>query len=355
MIDRETLLPRSWTTRLRTLGPGRANGWALGVGLTWLAAAGCSPPTQPAVVQPTGPSISLAGVELSTPTEQPFPLGARTAGGHSFTLTEPATRTLAGNAAVLDYFALLGAEAALLASAERAPEHSIAAARGASFDGLERIAKLDTESVIGLGPDLVVVHGWQPIEQKVQWRRAGLALVELPDVTSFADTLEALDLLARLTDTTDSFAPRRAELLARATRLGDRAAGAGQTALAYTNSGAGGWVAGRGTTAQAIFDLVGLTNAAAQWQGHNQVEIEEVLLLDPDWLILSAAPGEAENRTYVFLQNEPRIQTLRALREERFLHVDGTLWASNTHHLLEAAEIIGEQLVEQLGEQPNDR
>ena len=208
------------------------------------------------------------------------------------------------------------------------------------------MTKFDTENVIGLAPDLALVHGWQPIEQKVQWRRTGLALIELPDVTSFEDTVEALDLVARLTGRTETFAEARRELIERAQRLRERSRGAGQSALSYTNSGTGGWVAGRGTTVQAVFDLVGLKNAGANWTGHSQVEIEEVLQLDPDWLILSPAPGEDESRTYEFLRSEPRMQSLRALKEERFLRVDGTLWASNSHHILDAAAVLDEQLGE---------
>ena len=305
----------------------------------------CGRATSESIEAPVlGTSVTLAGIEIRSAEGVPFPLSAQTADGHLFRLEQPATRALAGNAAVLDLFAGVGAVDSVFASALRAPEHSIAAAQGTSFDHVQLVTKFDTENVIGLAPDLALVHGWQPIEQKVQWRRTGLALIELPDVTSFEDTVEALDLVARLTGRTETFAEARQELLERAATLRERSSGAGHSALSYTNSGTGGWVAGRGTTAHAVFDLVGLENAGTKWKGHSQVEIEDLLQLDPDWLVLSPAPGEDESRTYAFLKNEPRMQSLRALKEERFLRVDGTLWASNSHHILDAAAVLDEQL-----------
>ncbi len=299
----------------------------------------CAP--QPASSPNPSAGRELAGVTLLT---ESFPLEARLADGAALTLDAAAERILAGNAAVYDYLCELVGPERIVGLPRRAPEFSLSWAAGKTLAEAKLLDKLDSETVIGLAPDLAVVHGWQPLEQKVQWRRSGLALIELPDVEHFEDTIAALDLLAILTDRTAKFEPRRAQLVHRAATLRKQSSGAGRRALAYINSGTGGWVAGAGTTADAVFELVGLVNAAAGYSGHSQVEIEDVLLIDPDFLVFALEPGEAHSGTLSYLRNEPRFASLRALRESNWIELPTATWSSNTHHMLDAAEQLADHL-----------
>jgi len=67
------------------------------------------------------------------------------------------------------------------------------------------------------------------------------------------------------------------------------------SAVSYTNLGTGGWVAGSGTTADILFALVGLENAAARAHlvGHREIDLEGLLSLAPD-VIVVGAPDEKE-------------------------------------------------------------
>ena len=308
----------------------------------WLAVmlGACSPD---AVDRAPDDAPRLAGYVIL---EQPSPVRALGPDGLELVLAEPPARILAGNAGVYDLLCALVEPERIVGLPARAPAYSLAWAADTVLPADRLVAKLDSETVVGLAPDLAVVHGWQPIEQKLQWRKTGLALIELPDVGRLEDLFETLELLAVLTGERERHAVLRTELEARCAALRERSPGAGRRALAYVNSGTGGWVAGARTTADVVFELVGLENAARTdgRTGHVRIEIEDLLRLDPDVIVVSSSEEGEPGVTRRFLENEPRTQTLRALNGGAVIELPEQLWTSNTHYLVDAAELLAESL-----------
>ena len=300
----------------------------------------CGPDSAPALPDD---AVVLAGCTLLS---ADFPVEAIGPDGVALRLHEPPARILAGNAAVYDMLCALIEPDRVVGLPLRAPSFSLAWSEGKTLPEARLVDRLDSEAVLGLAPDLAIVHGWQPLEQRVQWRKTGLALVTLPDLASLDDLFETLELLSVLTGSGERFDALRGELETRCLRLAESNPGEGRAALAYVNSGTGGWVAGARTTADVIFSLCGLENAGARGgrSGHVQIEIEELLALDPELIVVSSSEAGDPGVTRRFLEQEPRAQTLRALTQGGLLELPEQLWSSNTQHVVTSAERLAELL-----------
>lgn len=202
------------------------------------------------------------------------------------------------------------------------------------------------EPILALRPDLVVLDPWQAPETSAQLRAAGVRVFVLPSVRSFADAREALlrsgeafgqpDLTQSALATFDR---RLAELEARRVERGWRA-------LAYSNFGGSGSTAGRDTTIDALFDVLGIENLIASRGsvGHVSITFEELLALDPDLILVSeplrmgeGPSGDRGGAAERLLRGEPSLAGLRAVREERIVALPAWLFATGSHELVTAA------------------
>ena len=134
-------------------------------------------------------------------------------------------------------------------------------------------------------------------------------------------------------------------LEARRRSLQEKAPRSGMRVLPYGNYGAGGTTAGRGTTWQIMIELAGMRNAAAEagMDGHPEIEFEQILAIDPDFFLVSEPDGQETGSGETLLRNEPLLQNLRAVKEGRFLRLPEYLYSAASHHVLTAAEMLGEQ------------
>jgi iron complex transport system substrate-binding protein len=113
------------------------------------------------------------------------------------------------------------------------------------------------------------------------------------------------------------------------------------SALVYDESG---WVAGKGTIQSEVFDAAGLRNAAceAQITGYAQVSEEQVLEIDPDYLVVVARRTVgADHREW--LVKDPALAPLGAIRAQRFLTIDESLFSTVSHHIADTIVELARQ------------
>jgi ABC-type Fe3+-hydroxamate transport system substrate-binding protein len=301
----------------------------------------CTKPATPPA--PAGASQSavevLSGLKLSGPG---FPLELLAPDGSRARLERPAQRILATNAGLLDLLSALVEPERIVGMPRSARPYSVAIERGYGLDESRLLDSLDTEAVLTLAPDLVLMRAWQSNEQRWQLERAGIAVLSLPNPQSFEAVEQDLRLLARLCDATPRVDQLIEELEARRARLAAGAPNRGAWRLIdYSNGGEGGWVAGAGTTFDLLCTLIGATNAGAQYPGHARLDLEGLRRLAPDAFILASSTGSAgETATAAFLEAEARLSDLPAVRERRFIELPATLSGTDAHFLLDAAEAL---------------
>ncbi len=194
------------------------------------------------------------------------------------------------------------------------------------------------EDLLRFDPDVVVTDEIQSNETKAVLVGAGVALLTVPDASTFAELIEIVSVLGRVLDAEERARELIDDLEHRRAALAGRVP-AGLRVLSYTNYGSGGFCAGRDTTAELLLALAGVDNAAAERAGHTPVSYEELYALDPDVLLVGSNEGsEVESSTASFLRSEADLAALRAVREDRIVVLPSRLFTANSHYLVDAAE-----------------
>jgi len=227
----------------------------------------------------------------------------------------------------------------------QAADYSGLGARGAEGEAYLRRPQFQAyaaEPLLALSPDLVLADNWQLADTTARLREAGVPVVALTSLESLADVRETFLVLGRLLGVEER---ARAEVAALDVRVTALAAGAerrrGHSALAYSNGGAGGWVAGAGTAADEWIRLAGLTNAAADRVGHQRCSFEELLAMDPDLLVVSGpATFDRKGATESLLRAEPALAGLRALSGRHLIVLPAWLYDTVSQHVVTAAEAL---------------
>jgi len=200
------------------------------------------------------------------------------------------------------------------------------------------------EPLLAMDPDLVVADSWQTADTGDRLREAGVAVLEVGRMERLEQVRATLRLLARATGSEADCEALLAGLDLRLAALEESAPRrAGLRALAYTNGGTGGWAAGAGTTADEWITLAGMTNAAAEAGrvSHVRFTFEELLLLDPDVIVVSAPDGAGEDGgTAALLRSEPALASLQAVRNERIVPMPAWLYDTISQHIVTAAEVL---------------
>jgi len=319
--------------------------WTLPLTLTLVA--GCAQPrgeTFPQVTSTVGFPVRLAG-GLTGPLE----------------IASPPRRILPGNAAFVDFVAAILGPDRVVAVPRAADAYSPSLASDPAWKALPRFEGFDGELILALEPDLVLAHPWQTPEMLAGVRTRGIPVLVLPLPTSWADVLATLELLGHVSGEEERAQVFLAELQARRERL-RRSSGAsrGLRALSYTNLGTGGSVAGRGTTADILFELAGMENAAGEagLEGHADLDLEGLLALDPDLIVVGDRDSPETNAPSAsFLLENEGLRDLRAVRDHRILSLPAALFSSASFELLGAAErlVIELELAEGLVPLPGER
>jgi iron complex transport system substrate-binding protein len=260
---------------------------------------------------------------------------------------EPPDRLLPANASALDLVAVLVGPERLCAVPETAGGYASVRVDEEPWRSLPELVQYRAEEVLALEPELVIVHAWQDPETTRLLRRAGVPVVELPDVFEVEVLLAVVRSLGGILHADERAAALAAEIEARCERLAARAPNVAPRAMYYSNYGTGGWTAGAGTAEDLVMRLAGLRNAAAEAgiTKHGQIDLERLLALDPDVMIVCALGEDSElSTTRTYLGSEPVLRGLRAVRDERILLLPVRLYSSTSHHMLAAAEELADQL-----------
>ncbi len=210
-----------------------------------------------------------------------------------------------------------------------------------------KLATLHLEELLSAKVDFVIGHDWQkPVLDEVLGRTS-IASLYLPTATSVEDLTAsvawagaALQAQERAADLIERLEALQAKLEANADRV------AGQSAMVYSNYGAGGGTSGTGTSYDVMIRLAGLTNAASEAgiEGHQDLDIEGLLAIQPDFLVLSGSSLE-ESASYQSLRDALQGAPLKAIEEERILLLPPNQLTTTSHHILYAAASLQEQVL----------
>ncbi len=155
-------------------------------------------------------------------------------------------------------------------------------------------ADLNTELITSLQPDLVLAGGITPPEQVAQLEQLGITVFWLANPVDINGLYDNLNIVAQLTGHQADAAALVASLCARVEAVQTALAGVTDKPTVFyeldglTDPNAP-YTAGTGTFIDLIINTAGGINAAAALQNYGQLSIEELLIQNPDVILLGDA------------------------------------------------------------------
>ena len=198
------------------------------------------------------------------------------------------------------------------------------------------------ESLLALTPDLVIGHIYQDLGTTRVLRRAGVPVYSLEYPESAEDVITAVEEISKLLGERERGDAIARDLHARLKTLRAEESRAHLRALTYTNLGSGAWTSGAGSSPHLLIELAGMQNAGAEGDREMdyQIDVERLLVLDPDILIVAGSVSGL-TPSLEFLLNDKLLKDLTAVRNEHIVVLPSTLFSANSQHLLTAAERLG--------------
>ncbi len=299
----------------------------------------------------------LAGCrDRSPPTPRPgaappaagFPRTVALPDGSEVELADRPRRVVVANTALVDASLELLATDRIVALCDQARTWSSLAAHPEIWAGRPTFRHFDAETILAYSPDLVLCSPFSQLETVHVLRGLGIQVVKLADPTTIDELGPRLTLLGRLFDTEERAAELRQDLDARIAALRTRAASREHrpSLVAYSRLGEEGWTMGSGTLIHAAIELAGFENAVAAVgrEGARRLPLEDLLALDPEWLLVPAAFGEEDGLSQSSVQRDPRLARLRARRNDRIVAIHPWLFSTTSHEIVTAAEQLAVRL-----------
>jgi iron complex transport system substrate-binding protein len=278
-----------------------------------------------------------------------FPRTIEVPGGGPLRIERAPQRVVPANAGAFDLLTELIGPERVAAWPRQIRAYSVLAEAPAGelarWEALPSYERYLAEPLLAVAADLVVSDPWGALETTARLREAGIAVLELPDIATLADVTASLRALAAALGREERAEEVIAGWRAREQALRKRNAGRGASAIAYSYYGSQGACSGADSTLAEVFALCGLTNAAGHLRGHAPLSFEQLLALDPHWILVARlGEGEGVGGTGALLRSDPVLARLRAVREQRVLELSPRLFASTSQQMLEAAERLSERL-----------
>ena len=198
------------------------------------------------------------------------------------------------------------------------------------------------ERIAALKPDLILAGNTLQKETIDQLKTLGMA-VACTEGTAYADAFTSIEIIGKLTGTTDKAAEVITDMRATETAVLDAVAGVGSGKVVYyamSYGDTGNWTAGPGTFPYEFIEMCGakaLTEGMTQsWIDYN---LEDLIKKNPDIILLSSDMGDAST----FEKTEP-YNTLTAVKEGRVVVVDADLCSRPGPRIVEGLKQFAETI-----------
>lgn len=219
------------------------------------------------------------------------------------------------------------------------PDKSYVAERAMDLRPLRRD---DTDAILALDPDLVLLSTLASKEVEQLLLRAGVRVARVPTPTSLDDIRQSIRSVAAAVDEKDKGEALIRDMDRKLQEF-QKLPKANLEALYYTP---GGWTSGRDTNIDVLLEHAGLNNAASVFQGHKMVSLEWVLESDPDVILV----GEGYQRFAGWkeaLRNDHRFKSLTAVQNQHIVGLPNRVLFTISHFIADAVLDLRRQLTSQ--------
>lgn len=297
--------------------------------------------------------LDLASVtKASRPPAPGFPREVEIDATRRMTIEFPPQRVVPASARLIDFCAALLDPKRIAGCPEQAIEYTTLGDREAAFAARPRFREYLAEPVMEFEPDLVLADPWSSADTRERLVEAGIPVLVVPDSSNWREAREVLSLLGRVFGEESRAAQEIASVDARVAALEARGRGRPLRVVAYSNFGSQGFSAGSNTTLDDAMRLAGIENlvATAGIDGNVGFTFEQLIDFDPDAIVVSdpiradlGHTGDKGGAAERLLIEEAMLKDQRAVRDRRFLRLPAGLFASGSHGIVRAAEVLADE------------
>ncbi len=263
--------------------------------------------------------------------------------GREVALKAPASRMVVLTASDVEIIYALGAGDRVVAVGAYCdyPEEVLALPR------VQSGAETNIEEILALEPDVVVMDIMaQTTEQTAALEQAGVQVV-LTNADSIEGTYQAIRLLGAVTGMDAQAEAMIAEMAEAFRQVAEAGIGSGKTVYFEVSPLQWGlWAAGNGSFMQELADLCGLTNIFADQPAWAQVSEEQVIALNPDYIITTTGYWGEGPLPEEEIAARPGWEGVSAVVNGCVFAVDGNVFSRPGPRLVEAAQMLQQLLTE---------
>lgn len=206
--------------------------------------------------------------------------------------------------------------------------------------------QLNTELIISLEPDLVLAAEITPPEQVAQLEQLGVVVFWLANPTDFEGLYANLITVGQLTGHDPEAATLAESLRTRVSEVQNTVAGESEKPVVFyevdglTDPNAP-YTAGTGTFIDLIINAAGGQNAAGTLEGYKQMSVEELLVQNPDFILLG---DSAYGATPELVAQRAGWGELAAVQANQVLPFDDNLMSRPGPRMIDAVEQLARLL-----------
>ena len=289
------------------------------------------------------PEINTSQATATPIPQTVFPLTITDGLQRTITLEAPARRIVSLAPSNTEILYAIGADPQLVG---RDPLSDYPAEAQSVTDIGDTFLQLNTELIISLEPDLVLAAEITPPEQVAQLEQLGVQVFWLANPKDFEGLYANLITVGQLTGHDREAAAATESLRARVTAVQTAVADVADKPIVFyevdglTDPNAP-YTAGTGTFIDLVINAAGGVNAAATVQGYKQLSIEELLVQNPDFILLGDA---AYGATPEAVAQRAGWGQLAAVRANQVLPFDDNLMSRPGPRLVDAVEQLAHLL-----------
>jgi iron complex transport system substrate-binding protein len=300
--------------------------------VVYLIAAALTAPLPPPPIAPTASSAD-------------FPVTITESGGRKVVIQEMPKRVLATNSGLGDVLVELISPERIAGLPNTVTEFGGAREWYLAHPELRLFEKASAETILNLRPDLVMWSGFQQETPLNLLEEKNIAVLRFEFYKTFDGIRESLKTISlavgepeRGRRLIENFDKRLADVEQAVKNV------ARPRVLSYSNYGTG-FAVGLGESQDEIIRRAGGRNAAEEMSksGHFQISFEQIIQLNPDWLVVSGDEGLKSPQALIIL-NEPSLQSVAAVKHRRIAVVPDRFYSNINHYVVDAVEILARQL-----------
>lgn len=266
-----------------------------------------------------------------------YPLTVKDQAGHQVSLTKRPTRiasTTEGTDEILTGLVPKQDIALVTAQASQKQFSNVAPL----VKGIPSIGAVSAEQVIAVHPDLVLMASYNKPGVVQQIEQAGSPVYEFVNFNSLAEIEQNIQVLGKLVGE-PAKASQMVQMVEGKIHAVEKAV-QGQSKPTVLDYSSYGYAGGSGTTIADIIADAGGVNAAAKLNGWQSITTEEVVKLNPDFIIDTTDDAAFKNK----LLNNPALQSVNAIKNHHVYILSGADLGSVSQYIYKAVQDVARVL-----------